>query len=236
MLPNAMRLCDAKFGNLFLYGGTRSVSLPSATRRPPTLSDGAKTLCSGSMTIRTIHSPVSSSTGRRRQHCRPRGGAGLLEARSSRFVRPRGGRRRSTPHLLVPMLKEGKLIGALSIYHQQVRPFTDKQIELVQELRRPGRDRRRKRPPLQRAAQIAAAADRHRRCAQGDQPLDCSICRPCLIRWWRSAARICEADMGLHRSSRRGRISARRQATAICPSEFADACDTAAIAGRPSER
>jgi transcriptional regulator with GAF, ATPase, and Fis domain len=34
-------------------------------------------------------------------------------------------------HLLVPMLKEGKLIGAISIYHQQVRPFTDKQIELV---------------------------------------------------------------------------------------------------------
>src|SRR5262249_53453936 len=34
-------------------------------------------------------------------------------------------------NLLVPMLKGGELIGGLAIYRQDVRPFTDKQIELV---------------------------------------------------------------------------------------------------------
>ena len=33
--------------------------------------------------------------------------------------------------LVVPMLKENEPIGAIGIYRQEVRPFTDKQIELV---------------------------------------------------------------------------------------------------------
>ena len=34
--------------------------------------------------------------------------------------------------LMVPMLREDELIGALSVYRQEVRPFTDKQIALVE--------------------------------------------------------------------------------------------------------
>jgi GAF domain-containing protein len=33
--------------------------------------------------------------------------------------------------IAVPMLKEGELVGALAIFRQEVRPFTEKQIELV---------------------------------------------------------------------------------------------------------
>ena len=41
----------------------------------------------------------------------------------------------------VPMLREGDPIGVLRCIAQEVRPFTDKQIELVTDLCRPGRDR-----------------------------------------------------------------------------------------------
>src|SRR5262249_16054339 len=36
--------------------------------------------------------------------------------------------------LVVPMLKDDKLIGTITIYRQEVRPFTHKHIELVQSL------------------------------------------------------------------------------------------------------
>jgi GAF domain-containing protein len=35
-------------------------------------------------------------------------------------------------NLCVPMLKEGEPVGAISIFRTEIRPFTDKQIELVQ--------------------------------------------------------------------------------------------------------
>ena len=48
--------------------------------------------------------------------------------------------------------------------------FSDKQIELLEDLRRPGRDRHRERAPVHRAARIAGAAD-------GDRPRSCASSR-----------------------------------------------------------
>ena len=104
--------------------------------------------------------------------------------------------------LSVPLLREGESIGAscfaapkFTVQRKTDRPAAD--------LRRPGGDRHRERPAVRRGAgkdarahRIAAAADRHRRRAEGDQPLGLRPAnrarRPC-----RSSPRgLCEADKG----------------------------------------
>jgi signal transduction histidine kinase len=127
MLDDAVRLCDAKFGNIYLIeqGAARLVATyntPPAfiefrKRTPP--STDPKTP-SGRLlrTKAVVHVPdLAAEDSYREGHPGVVAAVELLGERTS---------------LHVPMLKEGELVGYLSIYRQEVRPFTDKQIKLVQ--------------------------------------------------------------------------------------------------------
>ena len=132
LLENAVRICGAKFGNLFLREGDalRAVALHGAPpayveerQRNPVIHPGPKTTLGRAMTtkqpvqiadIQNYKPDSSDDTG-----AGPTG-VKLVKLAGARTV------------LCVPMVKESELVGAIVIYRQEVRPFTDKQIELVQ--------------------------------------------------------------------------------------------------------
>ncbi len=129
MLANATRICEAAFGNLFLREGFifRSVAIHSkkghvdSWRRNPATDvrdNPGNPLDRIFKTKRVVHVTdlrIDQSYIRKNDRI-----VTLVEAGGART------------HLSVPMLKDGELVGSISMYRQEVRPFTDKQIELVQ--------------------------------------------------------------------------------------------------------
>src|SRR5262249_5072558 len=132
MLENATRLCQAKFGVLWLCEGDgfRSVALhglPPAhaeeRQRTPVLRPGPNPLFRLARTRQTIH-----IADIRTEQAYIEGIPAFVALADT------GGARTL---ILVPMLKDNELVGSINIYRQEVRPFTAKTIQLVQNFSSP---------------------------------------------------------------------------------------------------
>jgi len=129
VLENAVRLCEANFGNLFLYDGEafRTTALHHA-------SSAYKESRRLDIVVRDLHPDVPLariSQAKETVHIVDvRMAPAYLEhdPRFTELVEGAGAR----TLLVVPMLKENELVGAIAIYRQEVKPFADKQIALVQ--------------------------------------------------------------------------------------------------------
>ena len=126
MLENATRICEAKFGALYLSEGDgfRATAMHNA---PPAYEEARAGV---------LHPPPSTSLWRA---ANTKQAVQIADVRSERGYVERDpfvvsavalGGYRSV--LSVPMLHEDELVGVITIFRQEVRPFTDEQISLVQ--------------------------------------------------------------------------------------------------------
>ena len=129
MLASATRICEAEFGNLFLReeDAFRAV----AWHGEPTY---VNTWRGPALIIKTDIADVPLArlaATKQRVHVADLSQEAAYKAGFEPLVAlvDKGGARTI---LLVPMVKEQTLVGAITMYRQEVRPFTDKQIALVE--------------------------------------------------------------------------------------------------------
>ena len=129
MLASATRICEAEFGNFFLREGEafRAVAWHGEPKYVENWRGEA-------LIIKTDVADIPLArvaATKQRVHVADLTQETAYKAGFAPLVTlvDRGGARTL---LIVPMLKEQTLVGAITIYRQEVRPFTDKQIQLVE--------------------------------------------------------------------------------------------------------
>jgi signal transduction histidine kinase len=120
MLESGLRICEAEFGMLMLHSGDGSFDTRVMVGAPPALVDAL------------LHQPFTPPPGNPLDRMlRTKQTVHVVDAAAEKAKPPSARLAGARSHLNVPMLKENEVVGSISIYRTEVRPFTDKQIELV---------------------------------------------------------------------------------------------------------
>ena len=127
VLENARRLCDAEFGNIYRWDGD-ALHLLAWRNTPPAFAEYRKrapfrpsprTLIGRMLKTKSVVHVANAATN---QDYSDRTDPSLVAAIELGGVRT---------CVAVPMLKEGELVGAITLFRQEVRPFTERQIALI---------------------------------------------------------------------------------------------------------
>jgi signal transduction histidine kinase len=121
ILQNATRICEARFGTLYRFDGLAFYHA-AGHGTPDALIEAQKG--------QGHFVPEPGTLMYRVMHTRAAAHSADYAAESALGLSAKFGGARST--VVVPMLKDSELVGAFAIYRQEVRPFTEKQIALLE--------------------------------------------------------------------------------------------------------